>query len=241
MLLVSACGSRVNTMQSYNTDSGHAAVALAGECAPTQKSMSAMARQERLFAAQELFVLGLIPLKLKSMLTSVSLGMQAEASAVRNVIPVRLFATIPGIEMPSARPLHIRGPVFAIVAMRFCVITYSTCRLHSIAARLQAQRVPVPPTTEIPTERPGGPGVEPGPEVTEPPGTAPGGLPQQPEIPHTPPEHETPQQAPPGARLGSARYAVAVLAVAPAVAAPQRAHADICAVLEFAQLGLLDS
>jgi hypothetical protein len=50
----------------------------------------------------------------------------------------------------------------------------------------------MPPTT------PGGPGVEPGPEVTEPPGTAPGGLPQQPEIPHMPPQHEVPQPSAPG-------------------------------------------
>ncbi len=51
---------------------------------------------------------------------------------------------------------------------------------------------------EMPPTTPGGPGVEPGPEVTEPPGTAPGGLPQRPEIPHMPPQHEVPQPSAPG-------------------------------------------
>lgn len=53
-------------------------------------------------------------------------GLQAEASAVRNVIPVRLYATIPGIEMPSTQPLHVLGPVFAVAAIPLerCVVNY---------------------------------------------------------------------------------------------------------------------
>ncbi|KAK9831976.1 hypothetical protein WJX81_004749 [Elliptochloris bilobata] len=98
-------------------------------------------------------------------------------------------------------PTNALLDIYSGMAEASFVRTAVPSRLYATipGVEIPSPEIPTPPTTEIPTERPGGPGVEPGPEVFEPPGTAPGGLPQQPEIRHTPPQHETLQQSPPGA------------------------------------------